>query len=223
MNKTTILLFTLIGIFLSHCTIEKRIFQPGYSIEWKKKIPEKTSEESASLIPESKRAADSIVINSGSRIETQIAEPSISEKISSGEEAETTVGYPDYTKTDYSTAIPNTEPETPAYVDQKKQPDIIEEGEEKEFELFGIMSFGIYFGSLILAVLSLIFSEIIIIPAIIFLLLSLIFGIISVRNYHRNPEKYYRNGFGYFGLFASLATITIALFIIILIQVVILQ
>jgi|GEM_PF-2758600 len=213
------ILFILTALSVTSCTIEKRLFQPGYRVEWKKKIPEKTSDESASLIPESKKAADSIVINSGSSIETQLAEPSISEKISSGEEAETTVGYPDYTKTDCSTAIPNTEPETPAYVDQKKQPDITEDGEEKEFELFGIMSFGIYFGSLILAVLSLIFSEIvIIIPAIIFLLLSLIFGIISVRNYHRNPEKYYRNGFGYFGLYASLATITIALLIIILIQ-----
>lgn len=216
MNKTTALLFTLIGIFLSHCTIEKRIFQPGYSIEWKKKIPEKTPEESANLIPGSKKEPDSIGINSGSSIKTRMEEPSVSEKIPSGEEAETIARSPDYTKTDYSTATPNTEPETPASANQKKQPDIIEEGEEKEFELFGIMSFGIYFCSLILAVLALVFSEIFLIAAVIFLLLSFVFGLISVLIYRRNRDKYYRNGFGYFGLFASITTITLGLFFIIL-------
>ena len=92
------------------------------------------------------------------------------------------------------------------------------ENDATEVELFGVMSFGMYFAAIVFTLMGIIAfnSGYVVILAAFLLLLSLVFGIISVIRYRRNKERYRRNFFGYFGLIASMITITLGGFIVLL-------
>ncbi len=216
MKSTSIIFIIVTMLAIAGCTIEKRLFQPGYSIEWKKKIPQKDANETASKFSDSKENADSIAHTSSSNyalLEKNKPLPL------SGEENSPV---PELTKNNSEVPTKTQEPiisyrneshEIDPVLSQKKAIDIIEAEDKKEFELFGIMSFGLYFSSLALAIAGIVLltSPYFFVAAGFMILLSLIFGIISVDKYRRDKAKYRRNFFGYFGMIASLATITFVL------------
>jgi len=210
------ILFILTALSVTSCTIEKRLFQPGYRIEWKKKIPQKdeaktedqVSYNSIETHPDTTGSSSSSL---SSLKPDPIPTPQLSKSIS---EPFVLIENPD-TLISYQTETRKVIPSTP----QKKAIDLKETEDKKEFELFGVMSFGLYFCSIALALLAVFVFNL---PAFLFgiagfmILLSLIFGIISVDRYKRNRSNYYRNFFGYFGLIASVITISLVIGLLIL-------
>ena len=219
-KSTAWIIFILTSLLTTNCTIEKRLFQPGYNIQWKKKIPQRDAAENVNRVSDSRNTSNSIISDSSlsdlilapknfnpETLTTDKLPESIVESTKSIEQLDTI----------FSNQVTHTKIATaPA---QKKAVDLVETEEKKELELFGVMSFGLYFCSLIFAILAVFVFNL---PAYLFviagfmILLSLIFGIISVDRYRRNKSKYYRNFFGYFGLIASVVTISLVIGFLIL-------
>lgn len=203
---------------LTNCTIEKRLFQPGYSIEWKKKIPKKDEAENSNRISEWEQETDP---PSHAALENKLVpetEESYTERITEPEFRESILK-PTPVKT--HVILSTVKPENPKIISpphQKTVNNSWEAEERKEFELFGVMSFGLYFSSLTLAILGIVLltSPYFFVAAGFMILLALIFGIISVDKYRRDKSKYRRNFFGYFGMIASLATITFTIGLLLL-------
>lgn len=203
-------------LLAASCTIEKRLFQPGYSIEWKKRIPKKDANETISKFSASKENADSVAHTSSSNHilsdrETQLQQTG--EKLIPAPELTKSIPQPPAEKQESLISDRNENHEIDPVFSQKKAIDILENEDKKELEIFGTMSFGLYLCSLILAITSLTFMNpgYLLIIAGFMIILSLIFGIISVDRYRRDKSKYYRNFFGYFGLIASLVTIMLVM------------
>lgn len=209
-------------VLLTNCTIEKRVFQKGYHIEWKKKSsnetarsettkltsvsdtrPEKQEQEESSNNQISEK--DSVIFNkkeSETKLVSVVTTPTNEPAASSP-------------KTDSSDplTIANESPTEQAETTppDQKDDDIRPETNVKIIEPVGIVSFGLYFIAVMLGLFA--------IPALnalpflvlsgVLLILSLVLGIISVIRYRRNREQYRRNFFGYFGLIASMITITL--------------
>lgn len=214
-----IVLGTCVCTLLTNCTIEKRLFQPGYSIEWKKKTPKKDDKETLSRISESEQETDPTANMTIEGNPDQQTETPFPERIPEPEFRESVVE--SITPAKGPGTINSVEPESrkktsPTLQQIGKQP--WETEEQKEFELFGVMSFGLYFSSLTLAILGIILltSPYFFVAAGFMILLALIFGIISVDKYRRDKSRYRRNFFGYFGMIASLATITFVAGLVIL-------
>lgn len=210
------ILFILAALSATSCTIEKRLFQPGYSIEWKKKIPQKNDAKTEDQVSYNRIETHPDTTDSSSSslsslkpdpIQTSKLVKSISESLVSIRNPDTLISDQAETRK----AIRSTP--------QKKTIDLIESEDKKELELFGVMSFGLYLCSIALALLAVFVFNL---SAFLFgiagfmILLSLIFGIISVDRYKRNRSNYYRNFFGYFGLIASVITISLVIGLLIL-------
>jgi hypothetical protein len=218
-TKSTIwIVFTFTILLTTNCTIEKRLFQPGYSIEWKKKIPQRDEAKTANHLSDNKIEADSIIINPSSTTISFNNEKLKPEPISifalhesAVEQTASIENFP---------ALKSDQKEKPEMVSdtpQKKEIELVET--KKELELFGVMSFGLYFCSVTFAILAVFvfnLSAYLFVVAGFMILLSIIFGIISVDKYRRNKSKYYRNFFGYFGLIASVVTISLVIGFLIL-------
>lgn len=206
-----IILGTCLCTLLTNCTIEKRIFQKGYHIEWKKKkVSEKDAEETADRITKSQQQADLVA-------ETPFESNLVPETEKTNPEG---IPEPELRESMAEPIIPSENPvsthsmepqnrEITSSVHQKSVKGAWETEERKVFELFGVMSFGLYFCSLALAVISIFALNALptIVIACFMILLSFVFGIISVKRYRRNRSDYRRNFFGYFGLIASAVTI----------------
>ncbi|WP_300664531.1 hypothetical protein [Fluviicola sp.] len=215
MKAKSIYYFVLIPgiILLTNCTIEKRVFQKGYHLEWKKKTPKSIpSETSVSLIESSPEQA-----------QTKEKATMFSENDSLLPVEKTVIEKPEGNEspaTSKSNSVTSTEklPE-PERIEQdpsdhqKKTPNQtdMDESDAKEVELFGVMSFSMYFASIVFTLMGILAfnSGYVVIAAAFLLVLALVFGIISVIRYRRNKERYRRNFFGYFGLIASMVTITL--------------
>lgn len=221
MKTTSIILIILTTLTITGCTIEKRLFQPGYSIEWKKRIHQKDANEITNTFSDSKEGADSIAHPSSSNYVILDGENQ------SQQTEKKHIPVPELTKS--TSKVPNEKQESliseknenheiASVPYQGKAIDITEAENKKELEIFGTMSFGLYFCSLILAITSLTFMNpgYMLFVAGFMIILSLIFGIISVDRYRRDKSRYYRNFFGYFGLIASLVTISLVAFFLIL-------
>lgn len=212
MKTKTILIGIVYAILLiSGCTVEKRLFQPGYNIEWKKKkVSEKDAVESTIHMTKSQQPTELLVettLESNVMPETEKPNP---EHITEPELPESMAKPITPSKTP-ATVVPveNKHHKTTSPVHPKSVKEAWETEERKEFELFGVMSFGLYFCSLAMAVVSIFALNALptIVIACFMILLSFIFGIISVKEYRRNRSRYRRNFFGYFGLIASAVTI----------------
>lgn len=223
---TCAFVFTL----LTNCTIEKRVFQKGYHIEWKKKS---SNESARSETTKLTSASDATDIHSEKQLPKETAGNQVLSKdsvISDKKESEAkpviaitnTTNEPAVSarKTDSSdpvtitTESPTEQAETapPADQDDDDQP----ESTRKTFEPVGIVSFGLYFVAVILGLLAI--PALNAIPFLVFsgvlLILSLIFGIISVVRSRRNRDLYYRNFFGFFGLIASGSTLILGIIVL---------
>lgn len=224
MNTKGILITTCALIFtlLTNCTIEKRVFQKGYYIEWKKRASNETTQNEPD---KSTIASDK---PSEKRIQEEITGNPVSEKgfvISNEQKSEATPVSVITNTTDESTVssrkINSSDPVTitnDSPTDQakttppdQKDDDPRLETEPKVFEPVGFVSFGFYFLAVMLGLFAI--PALNALPFLVFsgvlLILSLTFGIISVIRYRRNRERYHRNFFGYFGLIASMITITL--------------
>ena len=211
-RSTSWSIFILITLLLGSCTIQKRLFQPGYSIEWKKKICQKNGSETTDLAFVAPAKRDSIRLNAfndefPAKDDLQAVDIAVVEFSDPVTEQKASKKI-----RDTLTSMHLEKQEVVSGHSQKKRSGIPEIENEKEFELFGIMSFGIYFCSLAMAILSIFVLNALptIIAACFMILLSFIFGIISVHRYRKDKSRYYRNFFGYFGMIASMATITLA-------------
>lgn len=214
-------------LLLTHCTIEKRVFQKGYHIEWKKKHssesarnePEKFSTASTNSVSHSDKQAQEkeIVRNHIQEKDSVIFNKQASEtKPVSAITNVTSEPIVSYSKTNASdpvtiiTESPTEQAETTP--PDQKDDDLRPETEKKVFEPVGFVSFGFYFLAIILGLFAI--PALNALPFLVFsgllFILSLVFGIISVVRYRRNKELYHRNFFGYFGLIASMVTITLA-------------
>ncbi len=209
-TKTILIVLASTILLISGCTIEKRVFQKGYHIEWKKKIPKKDEAETSNRISEREQEIDPtscVAFENNSIPETEESFPEC-------------LPEPVFRESIVESITPAKDPEIINYIEPenhkktslirqkiKKQP--WETEERKVFELFGVMSFGLYFCSLALGVISIFALNALptIVIACFMVLLSFIFGIISVKRYRRNKSDYRRNFFGYFGLIASAVTI----------------
>ncbi len=217
MKITSIILIIATTLTITGCTVEKRLFQPGYSIEWKKKIPQKGVNEITSTFSESKEDVDSITRKSSSNSllldrENQSLSLHGKQNIPTEDSTKSISKVPVETQK-HIISNGNENHEIDSNPSQKKAIDIPESEDKKELEIFGTMSFGLYFCSLALAITALTFMNpgYILIVAGFMIILSLIFGIISVDRYRRDKSKYYRNFFGYFGLIASIVTISLVI------------
>ncbi|WP_343637076.1 hypothetical protein [Fluviicola sp.] len=213
-----VLLLVFTSLFVAKCTIEKRLFQPGYSIEWKKKIPQKEKDETEIPVSANRHEPDLAnhpvttdpVAENEIPVNTHLPETQpqqlVAEPITSSEKQPT-----------IRTDQPGTS-ETEASTPKEQEKDDWETENKPEFELFGVMSFGLYFCSLALAIIGIVLlsSPYFFVVAGFMILLSLIFGIISVDKYRRDRSKYRRNSFGYFGLIASAATISFVALLVLL-------
>lgn len=216
-QSTTWILFILTSLLVTNCTIEKRLFQRGYSIEWKKKIPQRDADEIANRVSNSGNTSNSIIGDSSSsnlslasanfNQETLPTDKLPENMTESSEQPDTIISNPIVHSEVVSVPAP------------KKAINQGETEDKKELELFGVMSFGLYFCSITFAILA---AFVFNVPVYLFalagfmILLSLIFGIISVDKSRRNKSKYYRNFFGYFGLIASVVTISLVIGFLIL-------
>lgn len=219
-TKTILISFVSAILLISGCTIEKRLFQTGYYIEWKKKkVSEKDAEETADRITKIQRQADLVA-------ETPFESNLVPETEKTNPER---VPEPELRESMAEPIIPSENPvsiysmepqnhEITSPVHQKSVKGTWETEERKVFELFGVMSFGLYFSSLTLAILGIVLatSPYFFVAAGFMILLALIFGIISVDKYRRDKSAYRLNFFGYFGMIASLATITFVIGLLLL-------
>jgi hypothetical protein len=219
-TKTILIGIASTMLLISGCTIEKRLFQPGYNIEWKKKkVSEKEAVESTIRMTESEQPTELIeetTFESNVMPETEklnpehVTEPKLPENMDEP-----------ITPSKTLTTIVPVETEnrkTTSSVHQKSIKGTWETEERKVFELFGVMSFGLYFSSLTLAIVGIVLltSPYFFVAAGFMILLALIFGIISVDKYRRDKSGYRRNFFGYFGMIASMATITFVIGLLLL-------
>lgn len=222
MKAKSIYYFVLIPgiILLTNCTIEKRVFQKGYHIEWKKKKTKNTpSETSVSLIESSPKQAQP-----EERAASFPEKDSLSSIEKTAPEKPETTQSPVINKNNSTSSteqLPEPERIEPNQIIYKKKTPgqtYMNENDATEVELFGVMSFGMYFAAIVFTLMGIIAfnSGYVVILAAFLLLLSLVFGIISVIRYRRNKERYRRNFFGYFGLIASMITITLGGFIVLL-------
>ncbi|WP_294671766.1 hypothetical protein [uncultured Fluviicola sp.] len=214
-----IILGTCVCTFLTNCTIEKRVFQKGYHIEWKKKVSEKEAEETADRITKSQQQAGLVAETPFESNVTPETEKPLPEPVTEPELPES-MAEP-ITLSENPVSIHSMESENheiTSSVHQKSVKGAWETEERKVFELFGVMSFGLYFSSLTLAILGIVLltSPYFFVAAGFMILLALIFGIISVDKYRRDKSAYRLNFFGYFGMIASLATITFVIGLLLL-------
>lgn len=215
---------------LANCTIEKRVFQKGYHIEWKKKaIRENTPGESDKLQassddhPEKHMQEEQLIPDQNSESSSPVHE-----KI----ELETTA-FPAITKPADETAAPahkgnlpgsiSAEPEPTAYKTEitpadQKDDDVQPQKEPRKFEPVGIASFVFYFLAVALGLFAIVATNptVILSYTALLLLLALILGIVSVVKYRKNRDLYEHNFFGYFGLIASGSTIILGIFLLII-------
>lgn len=207
-TKSTRMICLLALLLIQSCTIQKRLFQPGYSIEWKKKAPQKNTGDITDRLSNFQKA-DTATQTSFPEARTNleglkqdpISIATDSSKASPGPETQAAVVSP---------AKASEKPVAGSGAETPKPTDIIEPEAPKELELFGTMSFGLYICGLTLAIVGIITlsSPFYAVAAAFMILLSLVFGIISVSIYRKDRSRYYRNFFGYFGLIASAATLT---------------
>ena len=221
MKTKTILIGIVYAILLiSGCTVEKRLFQPGYNIEWKKKkVSEKDAVESTIHMTKSQQPTELLVettLESNVMPETEkpnpelITEPELPESMSEPITPSKTLAAVGPVENKYH--------KTTSPVHPKSVKEAWETEERKEFELFGVMSFGLYFSSMTLAIVGIVLltSPYFFVAAGFMILLALIFGIISVDKYRRDRSGYRLNFFGYFGMIASMATITFVIGLLLL-------
>lgn len=215
--------FTL--LLVPGCTIEKRLFQPGYNIEWKKKVQsDKPSNECHSLsqvsnIPSEKQVPEEITIQS-QKAENNPPTPEKNEL----EASFYPLVKPESKPVISANQASSTELASVKVAAQKKEHISAEQSNDddepqiipKKFEPLGIASFTIYFFGLALALLAIIATNpvVFISFAALLFLLSLTLGIVSVVKSHRNKALYRRNFFGYFGLIASASSLVIGLFLL---------
>lgn len=220
-------------LLLTHCTIEKRVFQKGYYIEWKKKnSSENTRSETTRLSADSDIPdihAEKPVQEEAVRNQIQEKDAVIFNKQASGETPVSTItnatsepavsSYKTNASDPVTIISESPTPQAETTPSDQKDDDLRPETKAKVFEPVGIGSFGLYFIAVILGLCA--------IPALnpvpflvvsgLLLILSLILGIISVVRSRRNKDLYYRNFFGFFGLIASGSTLIIGLFLLVFI------
>lgn len=227
MNTKGILITTCALIFtlLTNCTIEKRVFQKGYYIEWKKKSSNERARNETTRLTSVSDAPD---IHPEKQLPKEITAQQDSEKdsvISSKKTSETKPVSIIITPTNEpAVSTRKTESSDPVTITNDSPTEQVEttppdqkdndprlETEPKVFEPVGFVSFGFYFLAVMLGLFAI--PALNALPFLVFsgvlLILSLTFGIISVIRYRRNRERYHRNFFGYFGLIASMITITL--------------
>lgn len=209
MKTKSPILISLVILILSAtgCTIEKRLFQPGYSIEWKKKIRQKSKSEATDLLSVKTEEPDSTWLN------TFVDESPVKEGFKTGGPVAAENSNPETADQQKLRDTPISNPvesqETVSTTAPKELLGIPDPEPQKELEIFGTVSFGLYFCSLALGIYSLFALNAlpVIVIACLMILLSFTFGIISVIRYRKDKSRYYRNFFGYFGLIASAVTI----------------
>lgn len=215
-----IILGTCVCALFTNCTIEKRIFQKGYHIEWKKKTQsDKISAEMTTL----QHTSD----NYSETEEKPTAEEHPAPNSTATENTETGTR-PFYTETNLSDQPKIAEPEMnlPGSVSESqiKKTDLLTQNDEDvqsqitpgKFEPVGIASFVFYFLGLGLGLCAIAATNPVAILGFtaLLLILALILGIVSVVRFRRNRELYERNLFGYFGLIASAGTLVLGIFIL---------
>lgn len=218
-----IILGTCVCTLLTNCTIEKRVFQKGYHIEWKKKADsDKVSEEITGLHNSSDHYSERQKREEKPTFEEHTA---INSLIPENTEAERICFYSETKISDQSKAasskmkLPESVSELrstkPTLVNQKDE-DAQTQITPRKFEPTGIASFVFYFLGLGLGLCAIVATNPIAVLGFTALLLltALILGIISAVRFRRNRELYEGNFFGYFGLFASAGTLVLGIFIL---------
>lgn len=222
-----IIICTCAITLLANCTIEKRVFQKGYHIEWRKKaLSENTSAE-----PDKLQAASDDLSQKQMQEEQAIPDQN-SESNSPVHENNESETLPFHTSTkpaDETTASSNkinppgsvsAERESADYGKKTDQKDdeVQPQKEPRKFEPIGIASFVIYFLAVVLGLFAITAANPVVILSYtaVLLILALILGIVSVVKYRKNRDLYERNFFGYFGLIASGSTIILGIFLLIL-------
>jgi VIT1/CCC1 family predicted Fe2+/Mn2+ transporter len=216
-RKTTIP-FLFLLLLLTNCTIEKRVFQPGYSIEWKHRIASKNHDEVPDAVAVKTEETHSSLSDSSDNQPVSMPETNPSFEMTGMTEKTGD----SLKRTGELSFVPiQTETSEPAINSNRaelKNPS--ERLVSRQMEPFGIFSFGFYLLTVALTVIGFVLinsgGEFVLIAAAFLLFLSLIFGIFSVDRYRQNKEKYYVNALGYIGLIASIVTICLTGFYFIL-------
>lgn len=219
-----IILGTCVCAILTNCTIEKRVFQKGYHIEWKKKAsPGRTSEEITTLQnasddyfekqkqEEQPTAEEHTAINSTAPENTEIGTISFYTEIpTSGQQKMSE------SEIKLSGSVSESQTKKPDSAVQKDED--VQSLTPRKFEPVGIASFVFYFLGLGLGLCAIAATNPVAVLGFtaLLLLLALILGIVSVVRFHRNRELYEWNHFGYFGLIASAGTLVLGIFILLI-------
>jgi lysylphosphatidylglycerol synthetase-like protein (DUF2156 family) len=227
MKPILFLSIAFISVLASNCTIEKRVFQKGYHIEWNKKVQQsKTSDEitktlvstdhSETELPEEVLIHDENPENTS--LITKQNEPEAvtfyTNTKSVDEPVKTSHAINSYQLASREKEIPNDQ------TTLKDRQDNTDENPNtpRKSEPVGIASFVFYLLGVGLG-LGAIFAmnPIVFLGFTAFLLLTaLILGIVSVVRFHRNRDLYQQNFFGYFGLIASASSLVLTIFILII-------
>jgi hypothetical protein len=218
-----IMLGTCVCTLLTDCTIEKRIFQKGYHIEWKKKASSGRTSEEVSMLQN--------VSDDHSEKQKQEEKPTVEEyaALNSTAPENTEIGtisfYTETPPTDQpkvsepgmklSGSVPESQTKKPDLAAQKDE-DVQSQLTPRKFEPVGIASFVFYFLGLGLGLCAIVATNPVAVLGFtaLLLLLALILGIVSVVRFRRNRELYEWNLFGYFGLIASAGTLVLGIFIL---------
>ncbi|MNK24788.1 hypothetical protein D3C87_431020 [compost metagenome] len=212
----------LIGVctmmMLTNCTIEKRLFQKGYHVEWKKKAPHDQASGESNKLPApsddlAKKAPEKASVpNPDTESPLAIAEktePATSPSSTATQPADKVPTSGQKADSKESISIKNETASTPP--NQKDEEDPEPQTKPKTFEPVGISSFSLYFIGLTLGIVGILAANPVGLMGISALLLlsALVLGIVSVVRSHRHKEWYKPNFFGYFGMIASASTLII--------------
>lgn len=212
-----ILVCTCILALLTNCTVEKRLFQKGYHIEWKKKplhhqVPDEPGnpplspdEKPGNETTEKQSIPDQHTGNKFIPIEENIPETSAFSPV------EKTGTEPGLTtqKIDSPGSISLKTETVSTLPDPNTDDDPAPQTEQKLYEPVGIVSFSFYFLGFGVGLLAFVAANPVAVLGFtaLIVLVSLILGIISVVRFHKHKDRFRGNFFGYFGLFASAATL----------------
>ena len=219
-----VILGTCVFTLFTNCTIEKRVFQKGYHIEWKKKS---SSDNHSEKITGIQNASDDH-LQKQDREEALLADEHKEIRLPTPENPGVETTFPAGSKpVDEPTAsaqkVKLSKLDSETHQSEKSSSDQKEEDTDtqitpRKFEPVGIASFVFYFLGLGLGLCAIAATNPIAVLGFtaILLLTALILGIVSVVKFHRNRELYEQNFFGYFGLFASIGTLILGIFLLLI-------
>jgi hypothetical protein len=179
-----------LALFISSCSIQKRQYMPGYSIEWNKKKSE--------VVPKDKGEAD----------KPGLAITETHDKTKAQDNASASI--------DKQISVSNVkESSTPVELDAihhntPTKPETFKSGFKKGLKLLkpvseGPKANGFAIASLVLGILSLITYT----AAIAFAILAIIFGFIALKRIRNNPDSFKGRGMALAGLICGIVAIAI--------------